>query len=200
MFLSGLKKQGKEMANQNLTANMLANSEGLIAIAQNLEHQAQSLRSMTDGPQTPSPGDYLVQQSERELPEGRVKICTEQYVDELLLCNVAKNLLRMRQDRHDLFPSDFFSEAPWNIILDLFVHEIEQRRVSVTSACVAAQVPATTALRWVAVLEDANFIARERCPKDGRIAYLTLTDTALELIKQYLRAIAYTDLSRRVAR
>ncbi|MEZ5655102.1 MAG: hypothetical protein R3E04_04340 [Sphingobium sp.] len=65
---------------------------------------------------------------------------------------VAKLALRIRRRRDAIFSdelgaSSIFGEAAWDMLLDLFVSRSENKRVSVSSLCIASGVPATTALR-----------------------------------------------------
>jgi hypothetical protein len=64
------------------------------------------------------------------------------------LAALARRYLRHRRERERLLP-DLFADPAWDILLDLFAASIERRPVSVSSACVAAAVPPTTALRWI---------------------------------------------------
>ncbi len=47
-------------------------------------------------------------------------------------------------------------------------------RVAVSSLCIAAAVPATTALRWIKALTDRGLFVRAADPQDGRRVYIEL--------------------------
>jgi hypothetical protein len=51
-----------------------------------------------------------------------------------------------RRLRERLLPAGLFADPAWDMLLDLYAAEIEEQPVSVTSACIAAAAPATTAL------------------------------------------------------
>ncbi|MCT2401062.1 MarR family transcriptional regulator [Novosphingobium mangrovi (ex Huang et al. 2023)] len=81
-----------------------------------------------------------------------------------------------RRRRAKIFRSeDLFGEPAWDILLDLFVAAKERRRLSVTSACIGAAVPSTTALRWIAILEKKGLLVREADPGDARRVYVKLS-------------------------
>src|SRR5690348_11712896 len=71
---------------------------------------------------------------------------------------VAQGLYRLRRRRERLFPTPLFSEPGWDLLLDLFIAESEGKRVSITSACIAAAVPTTTAVRCLKQLESLGFV------------------------------------------
>jgi hypothetical protein len=82
-----------------------------------------------------------------------------------------------------MFLTELFGEPAWDILLDLFISAKQGKRVSVSSACIGAAVPTTTALRWLAVLESRGHIVREDDPADARRAFLHLSaDTYSRMI------------------
>lgn len=83
--------------------------------------------------------------------------------------------LRARDKRTSFFGPDLFADPAWDILLELYLSHLEQQKVSVTSACVAARVPSTTGLRWLKTLEDRGIIHRSRDPLDGRRMFVALT-------------------------
>lgn len=101
-----------------------------------------------------------------------------------------KETYRRRSLRSRYFNPDYFSgEAAWNILLDLAAAQIEGKRIAVTSACIASGVPPTTALRWIAVLEDDGMILKENDFSDKRRTFLRISDHGMTLINSY-----YNDL------
>jgi len=73
----------------------------------------------------------------------------------------ARRTYRNRRSRNALFADEaLFGEPAWDLLLDLFIAAKERKRVPVTSACIGAAVPTTTALRWLAVLEERGLVLR----------------------------------------
>lgn len=72
----------------------------------------------------------------------------------------AKALHAERRCRDRAFEgcSDLFLEPAWDILLDLFVAEHEDRAVTVDVACLAARVSRSTSIRYLTLLEKRGLI------------------------------------------
>ena len=73
-------------------------------------------------------------------------------------------MIRARRLRARYFPEDLFADPAWDMLLDLLQAEIAQLRVPVSSLCIAAAVPATTALRWLKTMVSQAFSSAGRIP------------------------------------
>ena len=60
-----------------------------------------------------------------------------------------RSVIRARRLRARYFSEEMFADPAWDMLLDLLQAELSQLRVPVSSLCIAAGVPATTALRWL---------------------------------------------------
>lgn len=81
---------------------------------------------------------------------------------------LARAKLRERRQREQFLPADIFADPAWDMLLDLYAAHYERREVSVSSLCIAANVPATTALRWIKSMTDHGMFERTCDPHDGR--------------------------------
>jgi DNA-binding MarR family transcriptional regulator len=104
----------------------------------------------------------------------------------------ANVLARQRRSRSRHFAPALFGEPAWDMLLDLFVASERRCETSVKSVSIASGVPATTALRWLMVLEDAQLIEREPDPADGRRTLIRLSKTGHERMTEYLVSSAAT--------
>jgi len=68
------------------------------------------------------------------------------------------------------------ADPAWDILLDLYAAEEEGLHISVSSACVAAAVPSTTALRWLRILCERGLITRRADSFDGRRVFVSLSE------------------------
>lgn len=101
-----------------------------------------------------------------------------------------RNLIRERRLRDRFFREELFADPAWDILLDLMASRLEGTKVSVSSLCIAAAVPATTALRWIKSMTDEGYLERRADPTDARRVYIHLSDATAQKMAQYLRARA----------
>ena len=97
-------------------------------------------------------------------------------------------VLKAREARRLFFNKELFCDPAWDMLLDLYACDLEERRVTVGSLCVASAAPATTALRWIKKLQDEGLIRRENDPFDYRRVYLELTPQARQAMNNYFAA------------
>jgi hypothetical protein len=103
---------------------------------------------------------------------------------------LVRRLIRLRRDRDRHMPAELFADPAWDILLDLAAARMEGTNVPVSSLCVAAAVPTTTALRWIRTLSDAGMVLRSTDPLDARRSFLVLSDTAHHAMLAWLRRFA----------
>ncbi|WP_100260730.1 helix-turn-helix domain-containing protein [Qipengyuania seohaensis] len=96
-------------------------------------------------------------------------------------------VIRRRQMRAKFFDADLFADPAWDILLDLAAARAGRERVSVTSLCIAAGVPATTALRWIAQMVESGLLLRIPDPADRRRAHIALADSTADAMARYFR-------------
>lgn len=96
--------------------------------------------------------------------------------------------IRSRRLREQFFAETLFGDPAWDMLLDLFAAALEQRQVSVSSLCIAAAVPPTTALRWIGTMHDAGLFERCADPSDRRRAYIALSQKGLDGMRNYASA------------
>ena len=97
-----------------------------------------------------------------------------------------RNVIRARRLRARFFDEELFADPAWDMLLDLLQAEIAQHRVPVSSLCIAAAVPATTALRWIKTMTDNGLFVRRADPHDGRRVFIELApDTSLSLRRYF---------------
>lgn len=103
---------------------------------------------------------------------------------------LARKTYAMRRKRAAIFGDvDLFGEPAWDILLDLFIAHGEDKQVSVSSACIGSATPATTGLRWLAVLADQGLILRESDPQDQRRVLVRLSDSGLAAMSTFFDAV-----------
>jgi hypothetical protein len=84
-----------------------------------------------------------------------------------------------------------FGEPAWDILLDVASAEARGERLQVTSVCIGACVPETTALRWIGVLEKRGLLRREHDLSDQRRTFVRLTALAARKLGEYFARLAH---------
>lgn len=100
-----------------------------------------------------------------------------------------RTAIRARRLRAQYFEAELFADPAWDMLLDLYASALERRQVSVSSLCIAAAVPPTTALRWISTLNEAGLFERHADPSDRRRAYIALSPKGLAGMRAYVAAL-----------
>ena len=106
-----------------------------------------------------------------------------------LSADTVRNVIRARRLRARFFPEELFADPAWDMLLDLLQAEIAQLRVPVSSLCIAAAVPATTALRWLKTLVSQGLFVRRADPHDGRRVFVELAPEASQALRRYFAEV-----------
>lgn len=88
--------------------------------------------------------------------------------------------IKARRLRDKFFPADLFPDPAWDMLLDLAAARLEGQQVSVSSLCIAANVPTTTGLRWIKTMIDRGMFERHADPQDARRAFIMMTPPTTE--------------------
>lgn len=102
---------------------------------------------------------------------------------------LVRKLIARRQARARFFDSELFADPAWDMLLDLTAAHGEGQQVCVTSLCIAAGVPATTALRWIRQMVEQGIFTRVEDRNDKRRAFIALSETSFEAMSRYFAAI-----------
>ncbi len=101
-----------------------------------------------------------------------------------------QNLIKIRSMRGRYFPEDLFADAAWDILLDLTSSMAADRRISVSSLCIAANVPMTTALRKIKAMIDDGLLIMITDVRDGRRKYVRLSESAYASMLEFAIAVS----------
>ena len=99
--------------------------------------------------------------------------------------DAVRSVIRARRLRSRYFDEGMFADPAWDMLLDLLQAEIAQLRVPVSSLCIAASVPATTALRWLKTMTCQGIFVRRADPNDGRRVFVELAPPASQAMRRY---------------
>ena len=114
---------------------------------------------------------------EQRLPSrDRTHASAEQVYSPVTLAFFASQIYRSRRERDKFLPANLFKDPAWDMLLEMFIAHVQQKRISVSVLASMAEVPPTTALRWIGILEQSRLLIREENQRDARVSYLSLTD------------------------
>ena len=100
-----------------------------------------------------------------------------------------RSIIRTRRMRDRFLPGDLFADPAWDMLLDLIAARLERGKVAVSSLCIAAAVPPTTALRWIKTMTDAGLLVRVADPFDQRRVFIELSDETATAMISFLTAV-----------
>jgi hypothetical protein len=92
----------------------------------------------------------------------------------------AVRMLKLRRQRETSMGFGLFADPCWDMLLDLFVRRCAGMSTSVSSACISANVPATTALRHLAIMIERGLVTKQNSTKDNRVQYVDLSEAAFQ--------------------
>jgi hypothetical protein len=121
------------------------------------------------------------------LPEPA--IAAEKGDDPPVSIETVRKVIRARRLRDRFFRDGLFADPAWDMLLDLFQAELSHLRVPVSSLCIAAAVPATTALRWLKTMVAEGLFVRRSDPHDGRRVFVELSPEAKSALHRYFAEV-----------
>jgi CheY-like chemotaxis protein len=107
---------------------------------------------------------------------------------ESMSVGILKSLRNLQRIRRENLPAGLAVEASWEILLDLYVSELDKKCMSLTAVGGSAGVALTSALRRIHELESKGMISRVSDEKDKRRAAAQLTEMGREAVESFVRA------------
>ena len=149
------------------------NTARLRQLSDEVSRIAATLARLSSGP--PAPVSLVEQPPRADVPE--------------ISAETVRTVIRARRLRARFFSEELFADPAWDMLLDLLQAEIAQLRVPVSSLCIAAAVPATTALRWLKTMVSNGLFVRRADPHDGRRVFVELSPDASRALRRYFAEI-----------
>jgi DNA-binding MarR family transcriptional regulator len=106
-----------------------------------------------------------------------------------LSVETVRAVIRARRLRTRYFSDESFADPAWDMLLDLLQAEIAHLRIPVSSLCMAAAVPATTALRWLNGLVQRGMFVRRADPHDARRVFVELAPETSSALRRYFAEV-----------
>jgi DNA-binding MarR family transcriptional regulator len=96
------------------------------------------------------------------------------------------DLVQARRDRSALFGPELLGEPAWDILLELYVAELDRQKVLVSKVGKSSGIAETTALRWLDRLENDGWLTRVPDPSRGRRVFVMLTGRGSVAMQVYV--------------
>ena len=93
--------------------------------------------------------------------------------------------IKRRARRLNYLRADLLAEPAWDILLHVYSFELVQRRVTVSEVVELMNVPSTTSIRWMKVLEADGLVDRVIVAGDPAQVLVSLTVKGLEAMDGY---------------
>jgi len=106
------------------------------------------------------------------------------------LVQLARRISHWRRKRDALFDPVIFADPEWDILLDLFAEGGFGRKVSMSSLCIAASVPTTTAVRCINAMIEQGVLLKSRDANDARRVLIELTADTRNRMRTWLVGVA----------
>lgn len=117
-------------------------------------------------------------------------------IDEAELGQIARRISHWRRKRDAILAPIAFADPEWDILLDLYAEGACGRAVSLSSLCIAAAVPNTTAARAVNAMVAEGILTKSRDPDDARRVIVDLSEATREKMRSWLTQVASRQVGR----
>jgi DNA-binding MarR family transcriptional regulator len=98
-----------------------------------------------------------------------------------------RRVIHERSRRAEYFRTEILSDPAWDLLLELYNAELSQASLRVSQLGILSNVPPTTAVRWVKLLECENLVIRMVDPEDSRLVFVKLTPKGEKAMNGYFR-------------
>jgi DNA-binding MarR family transcriptional regulator len=96
-------------------------------------------------------------------------------------------IIEARRQRTTVFSENLFADPAWDVMLELYLAELEGRSVATSQLGHSANIPLTTLLRWIEKLEGDGWVRRMPDPTDDRRVFVEISTRGLETMRDWLR-------------
>lgn len=107
------------------------------------------------------------------------------YFDLELPEELISSFIRVRRARTYYLPREIFADPAWDMLLGLLEAEVQGRQVSLEDICSMSGTSASSALRWLKVLESSELTRRRSDPETMDSDILELSPKGRFALRRY---------------
>lgn len=111
-------------------------------------------------------------------------------ISEADLVAIARRISQWRRKRDAILAPLVFADPEWDILLDLYVEHGRGRPVTMSSLCIAAAVPTSTAARCIHAMVERGALIKSRDADDTRRLVIALADDTRQKLRAWLLQVA----------
>ena len=105
--------------------------------------------------------------------------------------DAARYMLRLRKAAKSCFGPPVLSEPAWSLMLALYTADAVRKQLHIGSIAERADVPRSTALRWLTKLDRSGFVRLVPDPSDKRAGRVRMTAGGLEAMQRSFTAARF---------
>jgi len=101
------------------------------------------------------------------------------------LCEARMEVARRRGRRSIFEISDIFADPAWDILLELFIADATNSKLSVTAVGLESGVAMATVIRWISILENHGLVRRTADLSDKRRIWVSMSNKGRNIMRRY---------------
>ena len=134
---------------------------------------------------------FALQTIDQYLGEMDVKVIGTRESDKSELVKLAQIIRKNVLIREEILPDMVPASPVWRLLIEMYIAKYQGRGVSITDAALLVNIPLTTTLRYLKILEDKGILQRDSDRHDKRRAWLRLREKGILIVERSLRRLAY---------
>ncbi len=135
---------------------------------------------------TPSSESADIAQPKADTGNGTARLPEASFLVGTLGESLARRHINHRMALIKTFGPELMADPVWTMLLELLLAHYHRTNICVSSLCIASGVPSTTALRWLAIMQERGLIERWPDTNDRRRIYVRITEHGLSQVLAHL--------------
>lgn len=84
-----------------------------------------------------------------------------------------------------------FANSCWNMCLDIFICDLKDQRITVSSIAHSSGIPMTTAMRYINVMVEQGLLHKTPNSADNRMIFVSVSENCSEKIRELLMSAPF---------
>ncbi len=84
-----------------------------------------------------------------------------------------------------------FANSCWNMCLDIFICDLKDQRITVSSIAHSSGIPMTTAMRYINVMVEQGLLHKTPNSADNRMIFVSVSEDCSEKIRELLMSAPF---------